>query len=347
MKFFSVVLLAPALLLSPAFAHDQTAPLPKTHVAEDAFVWRFAPPVGSRWQMRWFRRTVAVVETPSVQVEFDSAARKSQRKPGKPFVTKSTHIQRFTADYDVLDRDALGATTIRLTYRSMADDVKSATEGMGQTPDSSRGANSRPIDGATLTFKQAPDGTIWSVLGARAFQRRMLEWGGNLNKTVIDNLLKVDDAILNAESMKLVNSLLVRLPASPVRVGESWAATMDLSDALPRPITLIGTRTLKSLSSDVALVADSAIVDVDKLQGQIPVVPGKGQMQFGYNDISGSISGTARVARASGLPLERQLDQQFKGFISTPLSDGAGKIIYVSTVRADVQTSTRIVLAPR
>ena len=347
MKISALVLFASALCLAPVAVPAQDEIAPPQIRAADAFVWRFAPPLGSRWTMRWFRRTETVVETPSIHVEFGGANQRPQSGPGQPFVTKSTRIQRFTADYDVLSRDASGATTIRLTYRDMADDEKSATKGMSQTLESPRSANSKSINGATLTFKQAPDGTVWSVLGARAFQRRIWELDGDLNQAEIKILSKVDDATLNAELIKLVDDFVGALPTSPVRVGESWSSPMDLSEPLPRPITLSGARTLKSLTPDSALVADSALVDVSQLKGQIPVVPGKGQLQFGYDDISGAISGTARVARASGLPLERQLDQKFKGVISTPLSDGEGHIIYVSVVRADIRTSTRIVLVPR
>ena len=297
--------------------------------------------------MRWFVRTVTVVETPSIHVEFDSKTQESQSGPGQPFVTTSTRIQRFTADYDVLSRDALGATTIRLTYREMASDENSVTAGSRQRPDSSPRANSKAIDGATLTFKQAPDGTIWSVLGARALQRRVWELDGDVSAADLKRLSEADESLLNAEWIKPVEIWMGTSPGFPIRVGESWSSAMDLSDPLPRPITLNGSRTLKSLTPKSALVADNATVDAEKLKGQVPVVPGKGQLQVGYDKISGSIAGTARVERASGLPLERQIDQKFKGVISMPIGDGEGNIIYVSTVYSDIQNSTRIVLAPR
>ena len=232
--------------------------------------------------MRWFVRTATVVETPSIHVEFDGKTQKSQSGPGKPFVTNSTHLQRFTADYDVISRDALGATTIRLTYREMDDDMKSVTAGMRQRPDSSPSANSKAIDGATLTFKQAPDGKIWSVLGARALQRRIWELDGDVSAADLKRLSEANESLLNADWIKLVDRWMGTLPISAVRVGESWTSAMDLSDPLPRPITLSGARTLKSLTPESALVADSAIVDAEKLKGQVPIMPGKGQLQVGY-----------------------------------------------------------------
>ena len=344
----SLVCFVSTLLWAPVAAVAQTASAPPPSArGADAFAWKFAPPLGSHWTMRWFTRTVTVVETPSIHVEFDNATQNSKSEPGNPFVTKSTRIGRFTADYDVISRDALGATTIRLTFRDMADDVKSITMGMRQNSGSPASANAKAIDGATLTFKQAPDGTIWSVLGARAFQRQMWELDGDLSEAQVESLSKVDDATLNAALLKSVDNLMGTLPGFPIRVGESWSSAMDLSESLPRPITLNGARTLKSLTPESALVADSAIVDTEKLKGQVPVVPGKGQLQVGYDQISGSISGYARVERTSGLPLERQLDQKFKGVISIPIGDGEDNIVYVSVVRADIQTSTRIVLAPR
>ena len=343
-----IVCLVSALIFAAlsARAQDAIAP-PQPRVAAEPFVWRFAPPVGSRWTMRWFTRTATIVETPSIHVEFDGKTQESQSGPGQPFVTNSTHIQRFTADYDVISRDALGATTIRLIYREMDDDMKSGTAGKRQRPDSSPRANSKAIDGATLTFKQAPDGTIWSVLGARALQRRIWELDGDVSAADLKRLSRADKSLLNADWIKLVDSWMGTLPVSPLRVGESWSSAMNLSDPLPRPIRLNGARTLKSLTPASALVTDSAIVDAEKLKGQIPVVPGQGQLQVGYDQISGSTAGSARVERASGLPLERQIDRKFKGVISMPLGDGEGHIIYVSTVYADIQTSTRIVLAPR
>ena len=349
MKTLAAILFASALFSVPfsAVAQTETALPPTPRVEDEAFVWKFAPPLGSRWTMRYFVRTVTVVETPSINFQFDSTTGNSQSRPGQPFVTQTTRIQRFAADYDVLSRDALGATTIRLTYREMADDTRSVTKGMSRNLDLPRSSNPKAIDGATLTFKQAPDGKIWNVLGGRAFQRRMWEASDDLREAENERLSKVSDAILNAELVKSLDVLVGILPASPIRVGESWTAPMELSDPLPRPLKLSGARTLKSLTLDSALIADSVVIDVDKLKDQIPVVPGQGQMQFGYRDVSGSIAGTARVARASGLPLERQLDQKFQGVISTPLGDGEGNIIYVSVVRADIQTSTRIVLVPR
>ena len=179
------------------------APLPtapKNAGTADAFIWRFAPPVGSRWTMRSFKRIISVgpaeIEGAPVLVLPAELAGDSQ-------LYKAVAIQRVTADYDVLSRDQFGATTIRLTYRKLLDFF--TVDAIGSEISRSAPGGADLIDGATITFKQGPDGRIWNVLNTRGFVRRYLQSNGMTDEKLLRESLSSVHVPSNAEVAEYIN----------------------------------------------------------------------------------------------------------------------------------------------
>ena len=110
----NLILLSLLAAAAPLTAHaqaelplDEVAPAPKSAATRDAFVWRVQPPVGSRWTMRAFTRATSVTQVPQ------NGAKSGAKSAKTPQKMEFIIIQKVTADYDILSRDAYGATTIR------------------------------------------------------------------------------------------------------------------------------------------------------------------------------------------------------------------------------------------
>ena len=322
-------------IAAPTIARAQTnvpmlQPLPMappSAATSDAFLWRFAPPVGSRWTMRSFARSTSNTQLPAQN------GQPAQRM-------KVNSIVKLTADYDVLSRDELGATTIRLTLRDMTTDTASTFD--GRTVKSPTLSTAKPVNGATLTIKQASDGTVWGVAGMRAFQRRLLESSGVLDKATITQVLDATPMTSNTAMIKSMSQMGGTLPTSPVRLGESWNYDVTLPEELPFALGIKGTRTLKQLDDDIAVVADSAVLAGGDSSRPMPNMPGMGGLKIDYGQLRGTVSGVSRVQRSSGLPLETTINQTMRGNISSQ-TPAAQKMI----VPIDVTTATRVVLEPR
>ena len=323
-----LVLLATA---APLVAHAQTAvapetlPMaPKSAATGDAFVWRFAPPVGSRWTMRSFKRVISIASgnidgspTLGLPPKFDDESK----------VYKATAIQRFTADYDVLSRDKFGATTIRLTYRELLDYMNVVEVGAEDfTSSPPRGANG--IDGATITFKQGPDGRIWSVLSTRDFVRRYLQSNGMNDKKLLQQTLATIHVPSNAEVAEYINQNQGTLPDFPVRAGESWKNSVTFPTM--SEVKVSGTRTLKALDANFAFVTSRALFDGSKPSQKVPVASTNG---VDYGQLTGTITGTERIERASGLALETNVDSVLKGNLLIARDNKETAIKVTSTLR--------------
>lgn len=329
-----------APLALPLAARAQTADVPavaalpmapKSAATSDAFVWRFAPPVGSHWTMRSFARSTWLLETPAME---------GIKRISITFTT----IRKFNADYDVLSRDALGATTIRLTLREMTDDVTSVSDGKPDKKSASDVTDPKAVAGATLIIKQAPNGAVWGVVGARAFQRKVLEVSGLSDKNFIDSMVNTSQT----EADQVVGSLrlmLGTLPVSPVRLGESWSYPVSPPATSKSEWDINGTRTLKDLDSEIAVVSDSVSFTGDNSGQKPPSKPDVSKRSTDYIKVSVSESGTSRVQRSSGLPLETTRTQTLKGTMSSQTPAGAGAQNFI--VPLDSTSTTRIVLKPR
>lgn len=346
--FASHMKLSPVFALfavcAPVIAYAQTAATPgvaasaalprapKSAETSDAFVWRFAPPVGSRWTMRSFTRSTSLTQMPAMD---------GQKAQAMKFIS----IQKITADYDILKRDALGATTIRLTLRDMANDVSSVLNGKIVNSQLPKNLNAKSVNGAQLTIKQAPDGAIWGVVGMRAFQRKILESSGLLDAATINQVLDANPMKDNS-MIKSLNQVSGTLPTSPVRVGESWNYKVNMPVQLPMAFDISGMRTLKTLDPNIAVVADSALLGGSSSR-KIPVLPEMGNISVNYSKIAGSMNGFTRVQRSSGLPLETTTNLTLRGQVATKIPAGPNSAAQTLTAPLDVTTSTRMVLEPR
>ena len=332
-------------LSAPVIAHAQSAdapdvaataalPLaPKSAATSDAFVWRFMPSVGSHWTMRSFARATSITKTPAMN------GQKSQQ-------FKFVSIQKMTADYDVLNRDALGATTIRLTVREMTNDVTSMADGKNMGSPFPYKADPKAVNGATLTIKQSSDGKVWGVVGMRAFQRKLLQSSGMLDAADIEQVLNAMPTNGDNGMLKSLGQVSGGFPTSPVRVVESWNYNMSLPVGLPVSLAITGTRTLKTLDSDVAVVAESARLGGSS-QPQPPVAGATNMPAVYFSRLTGTVSGTTRVQRSSGLPLEATANLSLSGSVSTQTP--ASEVVSAKTVTVpmDLTTATRVILEPR
>ena len=349
---FALALLAPLTL--PLAAHAQTAavdanapdvaapsvpmlapiPLaPKTAATSDAFVWRFMPPVGSRWTMRSFVRASSDTKVPAM------GANKAES-------IKFSSMQKLTADYDIISRDTLGATTIRLTLREMSNDMSYVSDGKTTKMPLAAATNTKAVNGATLIIKQASDGKVWGVVGMRAFQRKILQASGSFDAATIDQILDASPMNANNGMFKSFSQMSGGYPVSPIRVGESWNYDVSLPAQFPMALDITGTRTLKKLDADNAFVADSARMD----GGSILKMPNVGAVKMPTVDFSrlvGAFNGTTRVQRSSGLPLEATANLSMSGSVSTQMPANANEKSQTITVPMNLTSATRVVLEPR
>ena len=344
----ALALLAPLTL--PLIAHAQTgdmpdavapetpmlAPIPlapKSAATADAFVWRFVPPVGSRWTMRSFVRASSDTKVPAMG-------------GNKAESVKFASMQKMTADYDIISRDALGATTIRLTLREMSNDMTFMSDGK-TTKTPLAAADPKAVNGATLTIKQASDGKVWGVVGMRAFQRKILEASGSFDAATIDQLLDASPMNANNGMFKSFSQMSGGLPVSPIRVGESWNYDVSLPAQLPMSFDITGTRTLKKLDDDSAVVADSAHLGGGNSQMKIPNVGATKMPTVDFSRLVGVMSGTTRVQRSSGLPLEATANLSMSGSVSTQMPATGNEKSQTITVPMNLTSATRVVLEPR
>ena len=310
---------------APIIAHAQNATTPDvaalpmapaSAATSDAFVWRFAPPVGSKWTMRSFMRTTSTNQD-----------------------LLMTYTNKLTADYDILSRDALSATTIRVTLRDVTQDRTSTYQGKTTSMAAPKIPASRSINGATLTIKQAPDGKVWGVVGMRAFVRRILKMDSELDTKRSDEILEATVVGSQEEIVKQFNIITGTLPTSPVRVGESWSGDMNV----PAPFGFkVGiTRTVKNLGDGVAAITDRASYGAMQEQSKLSAFPSGGRAGTDYSQLNGVIYGVSQVQRSSGLPLESTMYQRIYGSISTQSAAGTREQPIDTTI------STRVVLEPR
>ena len=234
-----------------------------------------------------------------------------------------------------------------MTYRSMILDLTSFFDGKKVVLPAADAPLKRSVDGATLTIKQAPDGRIWNVVGARAFQRRLLEASGISDPAQIEEALKMTDAMGGAKMLKSLSLMSSQLPGPPIRVGESWNYEMELPAQMPLALMVTGTRTLKKLDADFAYIADSAQLNGGNSALKLPPMEQSGATKVNFGKLTGIISGTSRVERSSGLALETTVNQTLGGSVSTQILDAKGAIQHSQTIPLNVKSTARVVLEPR
>ena len=264
-----------------------------------------------------------------------------------------TTIERLSADYDVLSRDQFGATTIRVTYRDFDDDVKTKADDK-PSPQTAMDADvtalKRAFRGASFTFKQAPNGAIWSVNGAEALSRRLFK-AVPLNdpSNALSRRLQMEDVVRKFgpnQVAKKLGAITSELPLTPVRVGENWEYKIKSPDmGAARFVT--GRHTLQSLTPTLAMISHEAKLGTKVDENSAGAAANGGEITFDDSQLSGTQSGYTRVDRASGVPLEVTLNNTFGGTLIMKSASKSGQAEQLTPLPMNTQFSERIVLIPR
>ena len=324
---------APAVVAS---ASTDAMPMSSALVAPavDAYRWKFAPPLGSRWTMRSFTRTQVAETLPAIN--------------GEP--SHKMEINGFTklvTDYDVVNRDSFGASTIRVTYRQLTLDNKITIDGKVVDATPYKHGDVAGINGASYTIKQAPDGKVWGIDGLDKVQDKIVKSSTQTDPATRAALTKLTHSLASADVLrKTINASTDSWPKYPVRAGESWTYAYDAPSDLPMQLSMESRRTLKSLDADIASVDEAANYDQGSLKLDLPM-NGDAQMSLKVDDLKGTIRGYARVQRSSGIALQTLIDQTMTGTFMIKLPNPAGGAPINARVPAKVLVNTNIVMEPR
>ncbi len=321
---------APAVAASA----DAMPMAPQAVPAVDAYRWKFQPPLGSRWTMRSFTRTQVAETIPAMA--------------GEP--SHKLEIGGFTrlvADYDVINRDEFGASTIRVTYRQLTLDNKITVDGKVVDMTASKQGDVEGINGASYTIKQAPDGKVWGIDGLDKVQDKILKSSTATDPATRAALTKLTHSLASADVLrKTINASTDSWPKYPVRAGESWTYAFNAPSGLPMQVSMESRRTLKSLDADIASVDEAANYDQGSLKLNLPM-NGDAQMSLNVNDLKGNISGYTRVQRSSGIALQTLINQTMTGTFMVKMPNPAGGAPINARVPVKVSTNTNIVMEPR
>ena len=337
MKIFPLFCLASICCLTPVsgFAQTETETMPQPRVAAEAFVWRFAPPLGSRWQIRAFERTEITIVTPS-----------NDGTPDAREVAMSS--RNIVADYDVLSRDQFGATTARITLRELRfGDGRTENGKMVTFSDDRSQALQKNLQGASFTIKQAPTGEIWGVANTEMVTNRIATViapydfeGAPSAQELQAKAQMMTKFLIGADRLRQILGL-GGSPSYPVVTSESWPYAVALPDGFPFAFDLTGTRTLNRLTPGEAFIASNAAYD----SATAPIAPvlkrKDGAFRSDVNSIKATMRGAARIERSSGLTLESTASWRLKSTIlsrpdgaadASPLREPAATTIEVHTL---------------
>ena len=320
---------------APAVAANGAMPMaPQVTPAVDAYRWKFAPPLGSRWTMRSFTRTQVAETMPALA--------------GQP--SHKLEIGGFTklvADYDVINRDAFGASTIRVTYRQLTLDNKITIDGKVMDVSASKQGDVEGINGASYTIKQAPDGKVWGIDGLDKVQDKILKASTEADPATRAMLTKLMKSLFSADVLrKTTNASTDSWPKYPVRAGESWTYAFDAPADLPMQLSMESRRTLKSLDADIASVDETGNYDQGSIKLNLPM-GGDAQMSLQVNDLKGTIGGYTRVQRSSGIALQTLINQTMTGTFMIKMPNPAGGAPIDARVPAKVLVNINTVMEPR
>ena len=254
---------------------------------------------------------------------------------------------RTVADYDVINRDQFGASTIRVTYREITTDNNLLVDGEKVEATPSKEGELQGIAGASFTIKQAPDGAVWGIDGLNAVQQKILD-STPLSPAERAAMTKVMSSLASEEALKkMLGTPTDSWPNYPIRAGESWNYSYAMPAGSPMQLTLQSRRTLKSLDADIASLSETATYNDASMKFDLPGDASGGKMALTMNDMTGAITGYARVQRSSGVALQSSLTQNISGTVAVKVRDGDGNKMLDMRVPMKVTTETRIVMEPR
>ncbi len=317
--------LSVAVAAWPALAQETGSVVPSA-----VFDWKVRPEVGSRYVRRTFNRTqMQMSGLPSVPVRSrGSAAGKGSKTPTS--VSMNTIVSS-VADYDVLSRDAQGATTVKLTYRTYRTFSSNTSTFMpGVSMAAVRTAQDRQskmmqdiFAGLILTMKIAPDGRIWSVLGLDKLRSRMTRVFASMPGGGAAVQMLGKDFLSEDSYKKALAQNMGALPPHPIVPGDSWPYQISLP--LPMGISsgIQGTRTLVSRRDGVATIKDSSTFNLTQdasKPGTSASAPPSAQFPIpGFAmRLQGNQDGSTTVDEASGLPREASTSMVMSGHMTFP-----------------------------
>lgn len=329
--------------LPPALTLPPTPEVPTAQSAAQSareFDWKIRPAVGSRWMMRSFQRTQMNFKMPSA----------TPRQPKMNLAVSS--VQRFTADYEVLSRDDMGATTVRLTYREFDSSANTSINGkVVKTPINNPASEiNRSFIGAALTMKMAPNGQVWSIQGLDALNRRITAAVGRTSPQSAGAMAQVMGNFLSEKTFKQMYSQNIgALPPHPLWVGDKYPYKIDFPfnmGAVNIGLKMNGERQLSARKDGIATIKESGTLDMDFgaaqntnfQSGKTAAPPFKMKMK-------GEIKGGSLVDEASGLTREINLDMTLHGNIALPPNARAPKNA-PSSLPLSGRIASRIVMEP-
>jgi hypothetical protein len=322
-----------------AFAQDTPtetpaiAPGPATAPAAKligAFDWKLRLQPGQKWQIRTFTRMTQSQEfAPPTPIVLEEGVNETTPKAPEPKLPSSKlpprieiqSMQRLTLDYEVLAIDKFGASTVRLSYRELLSDTTSSSEGKPYPDEKTAHQNFavKDLEGASLTVKQAADGTVWNVSGFEALPARILKALPNLTT---EQKLQAQQFAGQFSSDKywrrFFQSLSGFLPKFPVMVSESWNYEVATPADLPIQLTYQGKRTLNARKDGIAFIQEQANID----SGSFDIKGGEGSDNVAIRDYKGAITGASQIEEKTGMPLSSNMSYKISGLIEV---EGAAK----------------------
>jgi hypothetical protein len=219
---------------------------------------------------------------------------------------------RFGLHTEVMDVAPDGASTLRMTYRTVAASMQSSN-GMRESYDSTRDKNPSVLlasigglAGKSLDFTMSPRGQTLKVEGMEAIIKSIMERmkvPAQIRAQVRQNLQKS----LDEKTARDIS--YAKYPESPVGVGDTWSDKFSFNASLPLTIStnfLLLSRDGKNdrlhLSSKISTAAGGATQE-------------QGNMKIRFT-LSGHQNGMLTVEEATGITKNIEINQRIAGKIS-------------------------------
>jgi len=215
--------------------------------------------------------------------------------------------QTMTYDYDysILTRDDDGTMTLEQTLqrvRGTTENPMVGTQSFDTDDDegaSQLGDQMTAMVDVPIRVTMTPKGQIQSVEGVDALMQRMQEEAmSEAQRRILEETLTPENFTQNMQTFNFY-------PDGPVAIGDSWDVKSQMKMAFP--MTMDATYTLARVEANTAFF--DVTMDVYTPDDAEPMEMGGGRMSM---NMTGTMSGTARVDLVSGMMTNVNLDQQME-----------------------------------
>jgi hypothetical protein len=228
-----------------------------------------------------------------------------------------------TMTYRVESIAADGASTIRLTYAAMQFQQDGPT-GKFAYDSTQPAAATYPgaqvftsLIGQSLTIVMDPLGKVRQVQGVNALMEKMLQQlGEKVPANVRESIIAGFKEKFGDEAIKETFANMVFYPEQPVGVGDSWVQRVNLTRGYPMIVE--GSCALRERKDGFAVLEMQARIQPNE-QAQ-PLKVGNVSLQY---RLSGSTSGSFRIAEATGMVASGRVLQKLAGRMELLQPDGA------------------------